>query len=78
MIYDVGSNLFNAIIKLLKQSEDLELKAWSSFTHDTELLNLMTTIGLFDNGVKMEPSVSLRDRVCHKSWQTPQGERFYT
>lgn len=71
MIYDVGFNLFNASVKLLKQSEDLDLKAWSSFTHDTDTLNLMTTIGVFDNGVKMEPSVSFRERVCPKSWKTP-------
>lgn len=79
MIYDVGSNLFNASVKLLKQSDELDLKAWISFTHDTDIVNLMTTIGLFDNGKKLDPSyVPFRDLVYHKSWQTPQGARLYT
>lgn len=79
MIYDVGSNLFNASVKLLKQSEELDLKVWISFTHDTDIVNLMTTIGLFDNGVKLDPtSVPFRDLVYRKSWQTPQGARLYT
>lgn len=79
MIMDVGSNLFNATVKLLKQSEQLEQKVWLSFTHDTDILDYLTTIGLFDDGNKLNSSyVPFRDLVFHKSWQVPQGARVYT
>lgn len=74
-----GSILFNASVRLLKQSEELEQKAWLSFTHDSDLINYIAAVGLFDNGVRLNTSyVPFRDHVYHKSWITPQGARIYT
>ncbi|AQZ09089.1 hypothetical protein BZL39_A00210 [Zygosaccharomyces parabailii] len=79
MIKDVGSNLFNATVKLLKQSEELDQRVWLSFTHDTDILNYLTTIGLFDDGRPLNASsVPFRDNFFHKSWQIPMGARVYT
>lgn len=79
MIKDVGSNLFNATVKLLQQSDELDQKVWLSFTHDTDILNYLTTIGLFDDGNPLNASsVPFRDHVFHKSWQVPMGARIYT
>ncbi|QLL31854.1 hypothetical protein HG536_0C00210 [Torulaspora globosa] len=79
LIKDVGSNLFNATVKLLKQSEELDQKAWLSFTHDTDILNYLTTVGLFDDGNPLNATyVPFRDHVFHKSWQVPMGARVYT
>ncbi|QLL34624.1 hypothetical protein HG536_0G04860 [Torulaspora globosa] len=74
-----GSILFNASVELLKQSDDLEQKAWLSFTHDSDLINYIAAVGLFDNGVKLNTSyVPFRDHVYRKSWIAPQGARIYT
>ncbi|CUS23011.1 LAQU0S08e00166g1_1 [Lachancea quebecensis] len=79
MIQAVGTNLFNASVELLKQSEELSQRAWLSFTHDTDILNYLTTIGLFDDGKKLNAThVPFRDHVFHKSWMIPQGARVYT
>lgn len=74
-----GAVLFNASVALLKQSEDLEQKAWLSFTHDSDLVNYISSIGLFDNGVELNTSyVPFRDHVYRKGWIVPQGARLYT
>lgn len=79
LIRAVGSNLFNASVKLLQESEHLDQRVWLSFTHDTDILNYLTTVGLFDNGKKLDPSyVPFRDLIFHKSWIIPQGARVYT
>lgn len=79
LIKDVGSNLFNATVKLLKQSDMLDQKVWLSFTHDTDILNYLTTIGLFDDGRLLNASsVPFLDNFFHKSWQIPMGARVYT
>lgn len=75
----VGSVLFNASVELLKQSENLDQKVWLSFTHDTDMINYLAGIGLFDNGKKMNASsVSFLEHVYHRSWMTPMGARLYT
>ncbi|CEP64973.1 histidine phosphatase family protein LALA0_S15e01552g [Lachancea lanzarotensis] len=79
MIQAVGALYFNASIKLLQQSEQLDQKVWLSFTHDTDILNYLTTVGLFDNGKDLDPSrIPFTDQVFHKSWMIPQGARVYT
>lgn len=79
LIQSVGANLFNASIKLLQESDTADQKAWMSFTHDTDIVNYMTTIGLFDNGVELDPStIPFLGFIYHKSWMTPQGARLYT
>ncbi|SCU77222.1 LAFA_0A00276g1_1 [Lachancea sp. 'fantastica'] len=79
LIQAVGALYFNASVKLLKQSEKLDQKVWLSFTHDTDILNYLTTVGLFDNGKNLDPSrIPFTDQVFHKSWLIPQGARVYT
>ncbi|AQZ14631.1 hypothetical protein BZL39_G06490 [Zygosaccharomyces parabailii] len=79
IIQSVGANLLNASVKLLKESDTAQQKAWMSFTHDTDIVNYMTTIGLFDNGEQLDPSgVTFVNNIYHKSWMTPQGARLYT
>lgn len=74
----VGSVLFNSSVQLLKQSEELNQKAWLSFTHDTDIVNYMAAVGLFDDGNKLNTSfVPFRDHTYHKSWIVPQGARIY-
>lgn len=75
----VGSVLFNASAELLKQSDQLDQKAWLSFTHDSDLVNYIAAVGLFDDGNKLNLShVPFRDHVYRKSWIVPQGARIYT
>lgn len=79
LIQAVGALYFNASIKLLQQSEQLDQKVWLSFTHDTDILNYLTTVGLFDDEKKLDPSyIPFRNHVFHKSWFIPQGARVYT
>ncbi|SCU95651.1 LADA_0G16710g1_1 [Lachancea dasiensis] len=79
MIQAVGANYFNASLKLLKESDRLDQKVWLSFTHDTDILNYLTTVGLFDDGHKLNATyVPFRNHVFHKSWIIPQGARVYT
>ncbi|SCU77361.1 LANO_0A00166g1_1 [Lachancea nothofagi CBS 11611] len=79
MIQAVGANYLNASVKLLKESDDLDQKVWLSFTHDTDILNYLTTLGLFDDDKDLDPStVPFRNHVFHKSWMIPQGARVYT
>lgn len=79
MIMDVGANLFNASVKLLQQSQELDQKVWLSFTHDIDILNFLTTVGLFDDGKPLNTThVPFRDQVFHSSWQVPMGARVYT
>ncbi|CAI4305764.1 ADQ_G0006510.mRNA.1.CDS.1 [Saccharomyces cerevisiae] len=49
VVRSVGANLFNASVKLLKESEVQDQKVWLSFTHDTDILNYLTTIGIIDD-----------------------------
>lgn len=79
LIKDVGANLFNATVELLKQSDKLNQSVWLSFTHDTDILNYLTTIGLFDDGRPLNAThVPFRDHAFRKSWQVPMGARVYT
>lgn len=74
-----GSVLFNASAELLRQSEELDQKVWLSFTHDSDIVNYMAAVGLFDDGRKLNTSsVPFRDHVFRKSWIVPQGARVYT
>lgn len=74
-----GSVLFNASAELLRQSDELEQKVWLSFTHDSDLVNYIAAVGLFDDGHKLNASqVPFRDHVYRKSWIVPQGARIYT
>ncbi|CAI4242363.1 BAM_G0000880.mRNA.1.CDS.1 [Saccharomyces cerevisiae] len=43
--------VFNASVKLLKESEVQDQKVWLSFTHDTDILNYLTTIGIIDDKI---------------------------
>lgn len=36
----IGSLLFNAQVELLKQSDELDQKAWLSFTHVTDIITI--------------------------------------
>lgn len=75
----VGSVLFNASAELLRQSDALDQKVWLSFTHDTDIVNYIAAVGLFDDGKKLNASyVPFRDHAYHKSWIVPQGSRIYT
>ncbi|CAI4523724.1 BMB_G0021100.mRNA.1.CDS.1 [Saccharomyces cerevisiae] len=51
VVRSVGANLFNASVKLLKESEAQDQKVWLSFTHDTDILNYLTTIGIIDDKI---------------------------
>ncbi|CEP59974.1 histidine phosphatase family protein LALA0_S01e00166g [Lachancea lanzarotensis] len=76
---DVGSVPFNSSIELLKQSEYLDNKVWLSFTHDTNLINYLTAIGLFDDGLKLPADhIPFRQSSYHRSWMVPLGARIYT
>lgn len=75
----VGAVNFNASVELLKQSESLGQKVWLSFTHDTNIVNYLAAVGLFDDGNKLPVSyIPIKDHVYHKSWMVPQGARVYT
>ncbi|KAG0669492.1 acid phosphatase pho5 [Kluyveromyces marxianus] len=79
LIKPIGSLLFNASVELLKQSDKLQQKVWLSFTHDTDILNYLTTVGLFDDGKKLNTSyVPFLQHTFHKAWLTPMGARLYT
>ncbi|AJP86672.1 CIC_collapsed_G0002820.mRNA.1.CDS.1 [Saccharomyces cerevisiae] len=79
MIRSVGANLFNATLKLLKQSETQDLKVWLSFTHDTDILNYLTTAGIIDDKNNLTAEyVPFMGNTFHKSWYVPQGARVYT
>ncbi|SCV04078.1 LAMI_0H13234g1_1 [Lachancea mirantina] len=79
MIKAAGSNLFNASVALLQQSESLPQRAYIAFTHDTDILNYLVTIGLFDDGKMLSAnSTPFREQAFHRSWQVPQGARVYT
>ncbi|CUS25206.1 LAQU0S35e00188g1_1 [Lachancea quebecensis] len=75
----VGGVNFNASVELLKQHEELDNKVWLSFTHDTNIVNYLSAIGLFDDGNELPTDhVPIQNHVYHKSWQVPQGARVYT
>ncbi|CAR21807.1 histidine phosphatase family protein [Lachancea thermotolerans CBS 6340] len=75
----VGGVNFNASVELLKQHEELDNKVWLSFTHDTNIVNYLSAIGLFDDGNKLPTDhVPIQNHVYHKSWMVPQGARVYT
>lgn len=75
----IGSLLFNASVELLKQSDELDQKVWLSFTHDTDIINYLATVGLFDNGKKLNASsVPFLDHIYRKAWMTPMAARLYT
>ncbi|SCW01595.1 LAFE_0E03114g1_1 [Lachancea fermentati] len=75
----VGSVNFNASVELLKQSEDLDLKVWLSFTHDNNIVAYLASVGLFDDNQPLPVDhVPIRNHIYHKSWMVPQGARVYT
>lgn len=75
----VGAVNFNASVELLKQSDSLDQKVWLSFTHDTNIVNYLAAVGLFDDGNKLPVSyVPIKNHLYHKSWMVPQGARVYT
>ena len=79
MIRSVGANLFNASVKLLKESEVQDQKVWLSFTHDTDILNYLTTIGIIDDQNNLTAEhVPFMENTFHRSWYVPQGARVYT
>ncbi|CAI5020352.1 CIH_HP2_G0008240.mRNA.1.CDS.1 [Saccharomyces cerevisiae] len=79
LIKSIGANLFNATVKLIRQSAHLDQKVWLSFTHDTDILNYLTTAGLIDDTRNLTTNhVPFRDHSYHRSWYIPQGARVYT
>ena len=79
MIKSVGANLFNATLKLMKQSEMHDLKVWMNFLHDCDILNYLTTVGIIDDKNTLTADhVSFMNNTYRKSWYVPQGARFYT
>ncbi|QLG74110.1 hypothetical protein HG535_0F06220 [Zygotorulaspora mrakii] len=59
-----GAVLFNASVELLKESRELDQKAWLSFTHDSDLINYIAAVGLFDDGNRLNTSsIPFRDHV---------------
>ncbi|CAI4235817.1 BDH_1b_G0000940.mRNA.1.CDS.1 [Saccharomyces cerevisiae] len=79
VVRSVGANLFNASVKLLKESEVQDQKVWLSFTHDTDILNYLTTIGIIDDKNNLTAEhVPFMDNTFHRSWYVPQGARVYT
>ncbi|CAI4233534.1 BMC_2a_G0000040.mRNA.1.CDS.1 [Saccharomyces cerevisiae] len=74
VVRSVGANLFNASVKLLKESEAQDQKVWLSFTHDTDILNYLTTIGIIDDKNNLTAEhVPFMDNTFHRSWYVPQG-----
>ncbi|CAI6412469.1 CMF_HP2_G0006520.mRNA.1.CDS.1 [Saccharomyces cerevisiae] len=79
VVRSVGANLFNASVKLLKESEVQDQKVWLSFTHDTDILNYLTTIGIIDDKNNLTAEyVPFMGNTFHRSWYVPQGARVYT
>ncbi|CAI6455425.1 BBF_HP2_G0025840.mRNA.1.CDS.1 [Saccharomyces cerevisiae] len=79
VVRSVGANLFNASVKLLKESEVQDQKVWLSFTHDTDILNYLTTIGIIDDKNNLTAEhVPFMENTFHRSWYVPQGARVYT
>ncbi|KAM5426434.1 Acid phosphatase PHO11 [Saccharomyces cerevisiae] len=79
VVRSVGANLFNASVKLLKESEVQDQKVWLSFTHDTDILNYLTTIGIIDDQNNLTAEhVPFMENTFHRSWYVPQGARVYT
>lgn len=79
LIKSIGANLFNATVKLLQESAHMDQKVWLSFTHDSDILNYLTTIGLVDDTRNLSAvHVPFRDHTYHKAWYIPQGARIYT
>ncbi|CEP63512.1 histidine phosphatase family protein LALA0_S08e04192g [Lachancea lanzarotensis] len=75
----VGGVNFNASVELLKQHKELDNKVWLSFTHDTNVVNILAAIGIFDPGHPMPAEyIAIKDHIYHKSWMVPQGARVYT
>lgn len=76
----VGSVLFNASYALLKDSEKLGNNVWLSFTHDTDLQQYFTAVGLLDDGKTELPNdyVPFVGFTQHYSWVTPMGARIFT
>ncbi|SCU81143.1 LADA_0B11430g1_1 [Lachancea dasiensis] len=75
----VGSVSFNASLELLRQHESLDVKAWLSFTHDSNIINYLSSIGIL-NPTHALPAdyIQFTNHVYHKSWMAPQGARIYT
>ncbi|CAI4475164.1 ADI_G0018070.mRNA.1.CDS.1 [Saccharomyces cerevisiae] len=66
-------------VKLLKESEVQDQKVWLSFTHDTDILNYLTTIGIIDDQNNLTAEhVPFIENTFHRSWYVPQGARVYT
>ena len=74
----VGSVPFNSSITLLKQSDELDLKVWLSFTHDLNLINYMTAVGLFDTEDLPADHIPFKSNPYHRAWIVPLGARIYT
>ena len=76
----IGSVPFNASLKLLTADEStLDQKVWISFTHDTDIVNYLSAVGLFDNGIPLTGEhMPFMNHAFHKSWIAPCGARLYT
>ncbi|CDO92877.1 unnamed protein product [Kluyveromyces dobzhanskii CBS 2104] len=75
----IGSVLVNASYNLLAQSDDADNKVWLSFSHDTDIQQFITALGLIDNGVT-DYSLEQVDfqNIQQLSWVTPMGARIFT
>lgn len=74
----IGSVLFNATMTLLKQSEELDQRVWLSFTHDNDILNYLSAVGLFDDKRNLTgKGVPFQDQTFRRSWVVPMGARVY-
>ncbi|CAR64370.1 histidine phosphatase family protein [Kluyveromyces lactis] len=75
----IGSVLVNASYNLLTQADELDNKVWLSFSHDTDIQQFISALGLIDNGVT-EYSLDQVDfqNIQQLSWVTPMGGRIFT
>ena len=76
----IGSVPFNASVNLLTSNEEeLHQKVWISFTHDTDLINYLSAVGLFDNGKPLTgKQMPFFEHIFRKAWIAPCGARLYT
>ena len=79
LVKPIGSVLLNASYNLFTQADDLDNKVWLSFSHDTDIQQFVSALGLFDNGVTEYSLEQVEFQDIQKlSWVTPMGGRIFT
>ncbi|KAK6465220.1 histidine phosphatase superfamily [Scheffersomyces coipomensis] len=73
----IGSVYLNASLNLLKDEENSN-KIWLSFTHDTDIDQVISALGFFTKDEHLPLDRVDLERVYYHAYLVPQGARYYT